>query len=79
MIYMIYINYLLYIHDIIFILSDKHINCFQEISYSHLLIPSRVVEPKTPIEDTILDTAQPKAHTLNRFVNFLIIKIFLFF
>lgn len=67
-----------YMHNIIYILSDKHMNCFQEISYSHLLIPSRVVEPKTPIEDTILDTPQTKAHTLNRFVNILI-KIFLFF
>lgn len=63
-----------YMHNIIYILM----NCFQEISYSHLLIPSRVVEPKTPIEDTILDTPQTKVHTLNRFVNILI-KIFLFF
>jgi len=41
---------------------------FQEVSYSHLLIPSRIAEPKTPIEDMMLvdATAQPKQHTLSR-------------
>ncbi|VVC30404.1 Cyclin, N-terminal,Cyclin-like [Cinara cedri] len=42
----------------------------QEISYSHLLIPSRIVEPKTPIEDMMLDTVlQPKQHTLSRCIS----------
>lgn len=40
---------------------------FQEVSYSHLLVPSRIVEPKTPIEDMMLDTVVlPKQHTLSR-------------
>jgi hypothetical protein len=42
------------------------INNFQEISYNHLLVPSRIAEPKGPIEDMMLDTAQPKPHTLSR-------------
>lgn len=41
-------------------------NNFQEISYNHLLIPSRIAEPKAPIEDMMLDTVQPKPHTLSR-------------
>ncbi|XP_060859309.1 CDK5 and ABL1 enzyme substrate 1 isoform X3 [Metopolophium dirhodum] len=41
----------------------------QEISYSHLLIPSRIVEPKTPIEDMMLDTIQSKSHTLSRCIS----------
>lgn len=42
-------------------------NRFQEVSYSHLLVPSRIVEPKTPIEDMMFDTeVLPKQHTLSR-------------
>ncbi|XP_025198048.1 CDK5 and ABL1 enzyme substrate 2 [Melanaphis sacchari] len=41
----------------------------QEISYSHLLVPSRIVEPKTPIEDMMLDTIQTKSHTLSRCIS----------
>ncbi|CAH1731831.1 CDK5 and ABL1 enzyme substrate 2 [Aphis gossypii] len=41
----------------------------QEISYSHLLVPSRIVEPKTPIEDMMLDTIQSKSHTLSRCIS----------
>ncbi|XP_025421974.1 CDK5 and ABL1 enzyme substrate 2 isoform X2 [Sipha flava] len=41
----------------------------QEISYNHLLVPSRIAEPKGPIEDMMLDTAQPKPHTLSRCIS----------
>jgi len=41
----------------------------QEVSYSHLLIPSRIAEPKTPIEDMMLDSIQSKSHTLSRCIS----------